>query len=140
MGENAAMRCASLLLAVLLTLAGCATASRKDAYDSTVYQYSAAVRWQGIVAAQDWVDPLVRAEQSLTSLEISRFAQYRVTGYNVLSEAEDDQGHRIRLVQIGLVNLNTLAERVIRHREVWRWDETAKRWWLMSPPPSLDAG
>lgn len=123
-----------------LLLAACASAGRKDDYNSTVYQYSAVVRWEGILAGMQYLDPLVRAEHPLSDLEVNRHMQYRVTGYNVLSEAEDAQGHRIRVVQIGLVNLHTLAERVLRHREIWRWDPDSKRWWLISPPPSLDGG
>lgn len=128
----------SIALLVCLVMAGCISPSRKDAYQSTVYQYSAAIRWEGLLAGAPYTDPLVTAEKPLTGVEISRYQQFRVSGYNVLGETEDAQGHRIRQVQIGLINLNTLAEKVIAHREVWRFDETSERWLLMSPPPSLD--
>ena len=32
---------------------------------------------------------------------------------------------------------NTLAERTVRHRERWRYDEAAKTWWLVSGLPDL---
>lgn len=146
MGDNAAMIAAArplmfrdglVLCALALALAACASSSRKDSYRDTTYQYSAAVRWEGILAAVPFIDPLVMAEHPLTPLEISRYKQYRVTAYQLLSDTENEQGQRIRRVQIGLVNLNTLSERVISHQEIWRWDNDGKRWMLQSRPPSL---
>jgi hypothetical protein len=128
----------SFAILFCLVLAGCISPSRKDAYQTAVSQYSAAIRWEGLLAGAPYTDPMVLTEAPLTGVEISRYQQFRVSGYNVLAETEDPQGHRIREVQIGLINLNTLAERVIRHREEWRWDPTSERWLLMSLPPSLD--
>lgn len=146
MGDNGAMIAATrtsqfrnglALCALALVLAACASSGQKDAYRDTTYQYSAAVRWEGILAALPFIDPLIMAERPLSPLEISRYQQYRVTAYQLLSDTEDAQGQRIRRVQIGLVNLNTLTERVIRHQEIWRWDSAGKRWMLQSRPPSL---
>lgn len=120
-----------------LALATACNTTRSDGLDWALYQYSATVRWEGIPAAIDYVDPALRAEQAMSSLELSRLAQYRVTGYQVLSSIEDAEGHRIQQVQIALVNKNTLSERVIGHREIWRYDEQAKRWWLTSGLPRL---
>ncbi|HBK56179.1 MAG TPA: hypothetical protein DDZ76_07845 [Xanthomonadales bacterium] len=127
-----------LLLALIVLLGACASSSRKDDFRATVYQYSAAIRWSGTLAGQPFTDPKVLQDAPLSSIEIGRHNQFRVSGYSVVGESEDADGQRIRDVQIGLINLNTLAERVISHREVWRFEPEGKRWLLMSRPPSLD--
>jgi hypothetical protein len=39
----------------------------------------------------------------------------------------------MRDIEIGVINRNTLAERTVRYRERWRYDEAAKTWWLARP-------
>ena len=43
----------------------------------------------------------------------------------------------MRDIEIGAINRNTLAERSVRYRERWRYDEAAKTWWLVSGLPDL---
>jgi hypothetical protein len=43
------------------------------------------------------------------------------------------------VVEIGLVNTNTQAARSIIDKQVWRLDEKANRWWLMSGLPDITA-
>ena len=43
----------------------------------------------------------------------------------------------IRDIEIGVINRNTLAERTVRYRERWRYDEAAKTWWLVTGLPDL---
>lgn len=123
-----------------LALATACNTTRSDGLESALYQYSAAVRWQGIAAGVEFVDPALRAEQAMSPLDLRRLDQYRVTGYQVLSSVDDAEGHRVQQVQIALVNNNTLSERVIGHREVWRYDEQVKRWWLIGGLPQLPDG
>jgi hypothetical protein len=49
-------------------------------------------------------------------------------------------GEVVRDIQIGVINRNTLAERTVRYRERWRYDEAAKTWWLVSGLPDLWSG
>jgi hypothetical protein len=36
-----------------------------------------------------------------------------------------------------VVNRHTQAERTVRFREQWRWDEEAKTWWTTGGLPDL---
>ena len=39
-----------------------------------------------------------------------------------------------------LINRNTLADRTVRYRENWRYDEKSKSWWLDGGLPDLWQG
>ena len=43
------------------------------------------------------------------------------------------------LAEIGIINEHSQAERVVYDRQTWRWDEKAKRWWLVSGLPTITA-
>ena len=72
-----------LLLLSLLVLAGCPDAVRKPSTDTLLADYAAAIRWNEIDKALDFIDPAQRAAQPLTDLERERFKQVQVTGYQV---------------------------------------------------------
>jgi hypothetical protein len=46
-------------------------------------------------------------------------------------------GRIAREVELGVVNRHTQAERVVRVREIWRYDEEAQRWWQTEGLPVL---
>jgi len=121
-------------------LAGCPkSASKGTALDEIQYTWSAAIRWGDFEGAWGLVDPKVREAHPMTDLDFSRFKQvqistYRDTGSSVLG------GEVVRDIEIGVINRNTLAERSVRYRERWRYDEAAKTWWLTSGMPDLWQG
>ena len=133
-----ALRC--VLIACLAMLAGCPkSASKGTALDEIQYTWSAAIRWGDFEGAWGLVDPKVREAHPMTDLDFSRFKQvqistYRDTGSSVLG------GEVVRDIEIGVINRNTLAERSVRYRERWRYDEAAKTWWLTSGMPDLWQG
>ena len=132
------LRC--VLIACLAMLAGCPkSASKGTALDEIQYTWSAAIRWGDFEGAWGLVDPKVREAHPMTDLDFSRFKQvqistYRDTGSSVLG------GEVVRDIEIGVINRNTLAERSVRYRERWRYDEAAKAWWLTSGMPDLWQG
>ncbi|HOV95245.1 MAG TPA: hypothetical protein PK789_00480 [Thermomonas sp.] len=132
------LRC--VLIACLAMLAGCPkSASKGTALDEIQYTWSAAIRWGDFEGAWGLVDPKVREAHPMTDLDFSRFKQvqistYRDTGSSVLG------GEVVRDIEIGVINRNTLAERSVRYRERWRYDEAAKTWWLTSGMPDLWQG
>lgn len=133
---HAALRCllAVLLLAVLAACAG--PTSRSDVLRATLYGYSKDVRWEGLNAAHRYIDPALLGQQPVSAIEINRNAQFEVKGYEVVGEGVTPDGLLERDVRIAAVNRHDQRERVIVHRERWRWDAEAKRWWLVSPPPT----
>lgn len=132
------LRC--VLIACLALLAGCPkSASKGSALDESQYAWSAAIRWGDFEGAWNLVDPEVRKAHPLTDLDLSRYKQvqistYRDTGSSIVG------GDVVRDIEIGVINRNTLAERNVRYRERWRYDEAAKSWWLTSGMPDLWQG
>ncbi|TXH65328.1 MAG: hypothetical protein E6Q81_02125 [Thermomonas sp.] len=130
------LRC--LLACCLVVLAGCPkSASKGSALDETQYAYSAAIRWGDFEGAYNLVDPKVREEHPLTDVDFSRYKQVQISGYRDLGGSPLASGEVVREIEIGVINRNTLAERTVRYRERWRYDEGAKTWWLTSGLPDL---
>ena len=130
------LRC--LLACCLVLLAGCPkSASKGSALDETQYAYSAAIRWGDFEGAYNLVDPKVREEHPLTDVDFSRYKQVQISGYRDLGGSPLASGEVVREIEVGVINRNTLAERTVRYRERWRYDEAAKTWWLTSGLPDL---
>ena len=130
------LRC--LLACCLVVLAGCPkSASKGTALDETQYAYSAAIRWGDFEGAYNLVDPKLREEHPLTDVDFSRYKQVQISAYRDLGGSPLASGEIVREIEIGVINRNTLAERTVRYRESWRYDEAAKTWWLTSGLPDL---
>ena len=129
---------AFLLLCCLALLAGCPkSASKGTALEEIQYAYSAAIRWGDFEGAWNLVDPKVREEHPLTDIDFSRYKQVQISGYRDQGGMVAANGEVVRDIEIGVINRNTLAERSVRYRERWRYDEAAKTWWLTSGLPDL---
>ncbi|GAB2667065.1 hypothetical protein [Arenimonas aestuarii] len=139
------LRSATTGLAVLmvflfsLLLAACATPGQRSPRDQLLYDYVSAVRWSDFDAAVKFLDPELLARQPMTDLELERYRQFQVSGYEVKSASEPNEGEYAQVVEIRLVNRHTQVEKIITDRQQWRWDAEAKRWWLASGLPDLDA-
>ena len=130
------LRC--VLICCLALLAGCPkSASKGIALEEIQYAYSAAIRWGDFEGAWNLVDPKARAEHPLTDIAFSRYKQVQISGYRDLVSSPLASGEVTREIEIGVINRNTLAERTVRYRERWRYDEEAKTWWLTSGLPDL---
>ena len=130
------LRC--LLACCLVLLAGCPkSASKGTALDEIQYAYSAAIRWGDFEGAYNLVDPKMREEHPLTDVDFSRYKQVQISGYRDQGGTVAPSGEVVRDIEIGVINRNTLAERTVRYRERWRYDEAAKTWWLTSGLPDL---
>ena len=127
-----------LLLLTALLLAGCASDQRSESLTRTLNAYAGVVRWGDFGSALQFVDPKVRAEKTPSPLEMARFDQYRVTGYDDGQGAVPSGEYEVRqAVAISMVNNNTQAERTVIDQQVWRYDSEAKRWWLVTGLPNL---
>lgn len=128
---------------LLLAVAGTAQAlshAQQRGLQQVQELYAAAIRWNDLDAAERVIDPLYRQQHPQTRLERARFEQVQVSGYSVLRSGEDEQGRSLREVEIRLINRNSLAERRVRVRELWRWDAGTEQWWLASGLPDLWQG
>jgi hypothetical protein len=128
------------IFALSALLAACATTqlrSKETQLTDTLKAYAATIRWGDVQRAQDFIDPKVLAEHPPTSLELARFKQVQITGYDEQPAVPVGENEVRQTVEIGLVNVNSQAARSVVDRQVWRYDETAKRWWLTSGLPDI---
>ncbi len=123
---------ASLVLLWLLLAAGTADAysrSQGRKLDETQKAYANALRWSEFERAWDFVDPQYREAHPLSDLELERYRQLQVSSYSERRSGSLPDGTVMRDIEVGVINRNTQAERTVRYREGWRWDEKDKRWW-----------
>lgn len=131
------MRKSLMFLVTALLLAACAGGQqaqreRKQAMD----QWQSLVRWSEFHALSDMIHPDWLAENPIRSIDLERLRQFRVTEYRVRQVTSDPDAMTVeRQVRIRLYHVHTARERVIEHREVWRYDEERERWMLHSGLP-----
>lgn len=128
-----------ILATAVALLAACAANPRVPPADATFYNYAGTLRWNGFEQALDFVDPATREAEPLTALELERYRQVEVKGYQVVRAMALGPDRIQREVEISLVNRHTQRERVLRRTEVWRLDPEARRWWLASGLPDITA-
>jgi uncharacterized protein YceK len=128
-----------LLLLVAVALGGCASEGKTvlSARDKVLRSYASAIRWGEFETAWGFVEPAAREAHPLTELEIERFKQIQVTGYEVRNLNEEADGSVSQVVEIRLVSRNTQVERAIVDHQRWIFDPAAKRWWLASGLPDI---
>jgi hypothetical protein len=122
-----------------LVLTSCAAGQRANTPNETLYNYAGALRWGGFEQALEFVDPQLREQAPPSALDLERYRQVEVKGYQVTRTAALGGDGLQRDVEISLVNRHTQRERVVRHREVWRFAPVAKRWWLSNGLPDITA-
>lgn len=138
------MRVLRLLMSSILVLGLSACASsggrQMSALEQAQYAYSAAIRWGDIDGAWSQIDPAWKDAHPLTDIERARYKQIQVTGYKPVASEAPGEGLALRVVEIGVVNRNTMAERTMRYEERWRYDPLAKAWYVASGLPDFWSG
>lgn len=129
----------ALAAGLALLLAGCG-GGQKNALMAAQNAYSGAIRWGEFESAWARVDPEYREQHPMTELELERYAQIQISSYRDLDETVLEDGSPVRLIEIGVINKHTQAERTIRYREEWRWDPEKKTWWVRGGLPDFWAG
>jgi len=117
----------------LVSLGGCASIANEQktrALESALATYGDAMRWSYFDTAYGFVHPEKRDG------EPGDLANVRVTGYDVVQppvmkdEVSAEQMARIEYVLKDVQRVRTLSD-----RQLWRYDESAKSWWLDSGVP-----
>lgn len=130
----------SLLLASAAALAGDITRKQRKLLEETQIAYGATIRWGSMEDALGYLDPEQRKANPPTEFELRRYAQLRVSAYRERTTASLPDGTVERRVEVGVINVNTQAERMVGVVERWRWDPKAKRWWQTAGLPDLWQG
>lgn len=144
-GQNPGMTIARRLprlfaLTLLTTLLVACGGPDSHKLQQSLYHYAGAIRWGEIDTALTFVDPQWLEEHPFTALERQRFAQVQVSGYHVKSRVEPVENEVHQVVEIRMVNRHTLEERAVIDRQIWRWDDEEKRWWLTTGLPDISRG
>ncbi len=125
-------------ITAIAALGACASpGSKQDLLENTLQSYAAVIRWGNFEDAVAFVDPATQQAHPLTTLDLQRYGQVRVSGYTEQPMRPSGNNEVRQTVEITLANNNTLAVRSILDRQVWRYDEKAKRWWLVSGLPDI---
>lgn len=132
------MRRILLPLATAALLAGCTQNVRNDSLVTTLSAYGSAVRWDGMQSSQQYVDPDLLKAHPVTDFDLARYQQVRVSDYDDGDGPVALNDHEVQqTVRISFINIHTQVERSIVVRQLWRYDEKAKHWWLESGMPNL---
>jgi hypothetical protein len=130
-------RAIAFLLIPLLAACG-GMGAKRSPRDAMLYEYVSAIRWSDFDRAVGFIEPEALEADPLGSIELERYKQFQVTGYDVRTSSEPAEGEYEQVVEIRMVNRHTQAEKMLVDRQRWRWDEEDKRWWLVSGLPDLD--
>jgi hypothetical protein len=129
----------ALLLSIALATVHCGgPGSREESLRVRLYNYSAAIRWNEIERAAEFVDPAVLAEHPIGPADIERWHEVQVSRYVEGIQGMDAQGVVLQAVEIELIDRATQRVRSITDTQRWRYDEDTKIWWLESGLPVLD--
>ena len=133
------------VVVALLLVAGAAQAegpsrSQRNKLVPTQEAYVAAVRWGDFDKAEEFIDPLYLQQHPITDLQRERYRQVQVSSYRERSAGVGADGSIERRIEMGVINRNTQAERLVMVNERWRWDPQAKRWWQAAGLPDLWQG
>jgi hypothetical protein len=130
----------ALLLAATVLLGACTNKeirSKATLLDNTLRTYAATIRWGDFAQATSFIEPKLLAEHPPSQLEMDRLHQVRVSSYDEQAAVPAGENEVRQTVQIELVNVNTQTVRSIVDRQVWKYDEAAKHWWLTSGLPDI---
>lgn len=131
---------ALIAMTSIALFSGCAMdkmRTKETVLEETLLTYAATIRWGDMTQAQVYVDPKYRAAHPLSELDLARYKQVQVTAYNDQPAAPVSDTEVHQTVEIGLVNINTQTARSIVDRQIWKYDEAEKRWWLTTGLPNI---
>jgi hypothetical protein len=131
--------CASLIF-LLAGASGDALAGRHSMNKQrmvTLYDYSSLIHWSDFDKAEQYLDPQTLADHPITDLDRARYKQVQVSQYDVRTSTIEPDGSYDQVVEIHLFNVHDQVERVVTDHQHWRWDPTAKRWWLTTGLPDI---
>lgn len=130
-----------LLVLSTVLLGACASKevrSKQTILNETLRSYAATIRWGDIAQAQAFLDPKYRQAHPQTALDLARYKQVQISGYDEQPATPVNESEVAQTVQIGLVNVHTQTARSVVDHQIWKYDEQAKRWWLISGLPNIN--
>jgi hypothetical protein len=124
------------LISCMLTACG-TPGTQADLLDNTLQTYAATIRWGNFEDALGFVDPETLKAHPVSKLDLDRYLQIRVAQYAEQPVRHLGKNEISQTVEITVTNNNTLSVRSFLDRQVWRYDEKAKHWWLITGLPDI---
>jgi hypothetical protein len=127
----------SLAVLCLLLLGGCAGLEenrRNSDFGLQMLSFENAIRWGNYKLAAAYIKP----GHLETPIDYDAYEGLQITDYkvrNTVTSADEEQTTldlRISYLRKGDVTVRTLD-----HTQVWEYEETSKRWWLMTRLPEF---
>lgn len=137
MRQRSLRSCAIAALVLLSACTGITSQSESRALQLTLNAYANAIRWGDIDQAIPFLDPEYLKAHPLTQLDRERYKQVHFATYTDQNPVPVGPHEVRQVVQISLINVNTQVERSIIDNQLWRYNETDKRWRLMSGLPNI---
>lgn len=103
----------------------------------TLRGYASAWRWGRPEQLIPYQEPDYPTKHPSYKFELERLAQYHVGTYLEQTTKRVGEDRVEQIVSIDLINEHTQQVRTIIDRQVWRWDEPAKHWYLTTGLPDL---
>lgn len=113
------------------------TRKQRVELEKTQTAYASTIRWGTTEEALPYLDPEYTKEHPLTDLELRRYEQVKISSYRAGENVNMPDGTVGRTAAVGVINLNTQAERAVSVKEIWRWDAEDKRWLQANGLPDL---
>lgn len=130
-------RLAGIGLFIGIVLTGCASLEkdrRATGLEAATNAYQSALRWGDFESAMGLLSPELRRDEELPQdLKDLRITRYEVT-QPPLIRADDSATQTVSIEY--LFEYNQILQR-LTDRQVWRWDEEEKAWWLQSGLPAF---
>lgn len=125
-----------LLLLAAAVLSACAGNEIQRQGNETMDRWESLVRWAQFDALIDFLHPDYLQANPVAQLDIDRLHQFRVAEYRVRQIIASADGQSVeRVVRLRLFHVHTAQERVVDHRELWRYDPELRAWLLHSGLP-----
>jgi hypothetical protein len=124
----------------ILLLLGCSAVeklkekTRMDRFADTTKSYGQAIRWQQWYVARAFVkDPEVAALSDVDALK-----KFQVISYDLIdADVSDDKAEAVQAIGIRYYHTERLKEKSLVDRQVWKYDEEDKTWYLHSGLPDF---
>jgi len=123
----------SLFIFSLVTLGGCGSiekSKKNTALEAALSTYREAIRWGYFETAYGYIHPEKR-KGAPPNLENIRVTSYEVMQAPLLKDEQNAE----QVVRIEYVHRDEQKLRSLSDRQLWRYDEATKSWWLYSGVP-----
>ena len=126
------------LFALIVLLSACAEMStRNSQLELTLIQYEKTLRW----SAMEQTNTYRKQPINFSPQQLAMFKKIKVTGYDTIQTSYSNSDLKQLLVhqtvEVRFINQDTQVERKYTDQQTWEWDDKAKRWWLVSPFPTI---